>query len=233
MALVQNDIKRVLSYSSVSHMNIIILGIFALDQQGINGSILQMVNHGVIMSALFFIVAMMYARSGTRRLDEMSGLAKAFPVLAGFGLVLFLAAMDLPGLGSFAGEFTILLGVFVSNAWFAAIAGLVTIMSAWYMVRWFQGILHGPVGEQVYQADESADDPADLTVYEYPVRKPRIKVDLLKTELALLIPLVAVVIWLGVIPKPFTDRTNPTVTRLTTIVKPSVGNGDNGLSANP
>jgi len=219
LALVQNDIKRVLAFSSISHMNLIILGIFALDQQGIDGSILQMVNHAAIMAGLFFVVAMMYARSGTRRLDEMSGLAKAFPVMAAFALLLFLAAMDLPGLGSFAGEFTILIGVFLSNAWFAAIAATVTIVAAWYMVRWFGGILHGPVGTQVYAGDTDSDDGAEpTTVYEFPVKGPRIGADLRVIEMALLVPVAAVVIWLGVIPKPFTDRTAPTVTRLTATV---------------
>jgi NADH-quinone oxidoreductase subunit M len=216
MALVQNDIKRVLAFSSISHMNIIILGIFALDQQGLDGSILQMFNHGVIMAGLFLIVAMMYARSGTRRLDEMSGLAKQFPILAGFGLLLFLAAMDLPGLGSFAGEFTILIGVFLSNAWYATVAGLVTIVAAWYMVRWFQGIVHGPVGEQTYAGgDVDGGDGEPRTVYQYPVRGPRIRRDLLKSEALLLLPLAAVILWLGVFPKPFTDRTAPTVHPLT------------------
>lgn len=236
MALVQNDIKRVLAFSSISHMNIIILGIFALNQQGIDGSILQMVNHAVVMAGLFFVVAMIYARSGTRRLDEMSGLAKAFPVLAGFALLLFLAAMDLPGLGSFAGEFTILIGVFVSNAWFATVAALVTILAAWYMVRWFQGVFHGPVGSQVYvDPGDSADGPADgeTSVYEFPVRGRRIGGDLLKAEAAVLVPLAAVVIWLGVIPKPFTDRTAPTVTQLTRVVRTGRSPASSGAAAAP
>jgi NADH-quinone oxidoreductase subunit M len=220
LALVQNDVKRVLAFSSISHMNIIILGIFALNQQGMDGSILQMVNHGAIMAGLFFVVAMMYARSGTRRLDEMSGLAKAFPLLAAFGLLLFLAAMDLPGLGSFAGEFTILIGVFLRNAWFATVAALVTIVSAWYMVRWFQGIFHGPVGGHVYtDSGEPAEAGEVTTAYQYPVRTPRIGVDLRKAELVLLLPIAAVIVWLGVIPKPFTDRTAPTTSRAAALLR--------------
>jgi NADH-quinone oxidoreductase subunit M len=216
IALVQIDIKRTLAYASISHMNIILLGIFALNQQGIDGSILQMVNHAVIMAGLFFMVAMVYARSGTRRLDEMSGLAKTFPVMAAFLLLLFLAGMDLPGLGSFAGEFTILIGVFLANAWFATIAALVTIVAAWYMVRWFQGIVHGPVGPSV--PDTAASDDDASTVYEYPVRKPRIRRDLRTVEMVLLVPLAVVIIWLGVLPKPVTDRTAPTVTQLSALV---------------
>lgn len=214
MALVQVDVKRTLAFASISHMNIIILGVFALDQQGIDGSILQMINHAVIMAGLFFVVAMAYARSGTRRLDEMSGLARAFPVLAAFGLLLFLAAMDLPGLGSFAGEFTILIGVFLTNAWFATIAALVTIVSAWYTVRWFQGIFHGPRGELPVSSPTASPSDESSTVYEYPVRRPLIPVDLRKIELALLVPIAAVIVWLGVIPKPVTDRTGPTVAGL-------------------
>ncbi len=218
MALVQIDIKRVLAYSSISHMNLILLGIFALNQQGLDGSILQMVNHGVIMAGLFIMVAIVYARSGTRRLDEMSGLAKAFPVMGGFLLLLFLAAMDLPGLGSFAGEFTILVGVFLSNAWFATIAALVTILAAWYMVRWFQGIVHGPVGEQAPEPTADASDEA-WTVYEFPVRRQRLTKDLRWIEMAMIVPLAAVVIWLGVIPKPFTDRTAPTVAAVAGVLR--------------
>lgn len=221
MALVQIDAKRTLAYASISHMNLIILGIFALDQQGLDGSILQMVNHAVIMAGLFFLVAMVYARSGTRRLDEMSGLARTFPVMAAFALLLFLAAMDLPGLGSFAGEFTILIGVFLSNAWFATIGALVTILAAWYAVRWFQGIFHGPRGAQTYLADVPLEGGAETTVYEYPVRGPLLSVDLKRVELALLVPIAAVVIWLGVIPKPFTDRTSPTVTQVIMRFHPS------------
>jgi NADH-quinone oxidoreductase subunit M len=217
VALVQIDIKRTLAFASISHMNIILLGIFALNQQGIDGSILQMVNHAVIMAGLFFMVAMVYARSGTRRLDEMSGMAKAFPVMAAFLLLLFLAAMDLPGLGSFAGEFTILIGVFLANAWFASIAALVTIVAAWYMVRWFQGIVHGPVGPAVPETPPSTPDDGS-TVYEYPVRKPRIGRDLRTIEMVMLVPLAAVIIWLGVLPRPVTDRTAPTVTQLTVLV---------------
>lgn len=231
VALVQNDVKRVLAFSSVSHMNLIILGIFALDQQGFDGSLLQMVNHGVIMAGLFFIVAMTYARSGTRRLDEMSGLAKAFPVLAGFGLMLFLAAMDLPGLGSFAGEFTILVGVFLHNAWYASIAALVTIVSAWYMVRWFQGIFHEGTGEPV-AVETTGDDelPEPRTVYEFPVRVPRISLDARWNELALLLPIAAIVVWLGVIPKPLTDRTAPTTSRLAAYVGPSRSGNDSPVA---
>ncbi|HZT96677.1 MAG TPA: NADH-quinone oxidoreductase subunit M [Chloroflexota bacterium] len=217
VALVQVDIKRTLAFASISHMNIILLGIFALNQQGIDGSILQMINHAVIMAGLFFMVGMVVARSGTRRLDEMSGLAKAFPVMAAFGLLLFLAAMDLPGLGSFAGEFTILIGLFSRNAWFASIAALVTIVAAWYMVRWFQGIFHGPVIETQPQA-VAANAASDGSAIDEHAGQPRVGRDLRPVELALLVPLCAVVIWLGVIPKPVTDRTAPTVSQLSSVI---------------
>jgi NADH-quinone oxidoreductase subunit M len=233
IALVQWDAKRTMAYASISHMNLILLGIFVLNQQGIDGAILQMVNHGMILAGLFFMTAMVYARSGTRRLDEMSGLARAFPVLAAFLLLLFLAGMDLPGLGSFAGEFTILIGVFLSNAYLASVAALITIMAAWYMVRWFQGIVHGPYSIPVLEpqaASTSASNSTPLsgslesdsadqtTVYEYPVRQPRVQRDLQPLEMALLVPIAAVIIWLGVQPKPVTDRTAPTVTQLTFVV---------------
>jgi len=126
--------------------------------------------------------------------------------------LLFLAAMDLPGLGSFAGEFTILIGVFLSNAWFATLAALVTIVAAWYMVRWFQGIFHGTVGTQV---DDDEERSELATPYEFPVRAPRISVDLRKFEWAVLVPIAAVIVWLGVIPKPVTDRTASSVAALT------------------
>src|SRR5215471_19116965 len=148
LALVQTDIKRLLAYSSVSHLGIIMLGMFAFNVQGVEGSVLQMVNHGITITALFLIVGFIEARAGTRRLSDFGGLAIRIPLFATVMLIASLSSLGLPGLNSFAGEFLALLGVFRSNVIFGLLGTAVIVPAAWYMIRLFLAMMEGPLQKQ-------------------------------------------------------------------------------------
>lgn len=208
LALVQTDIKRIVAYSSISHMNLIALGIFSLNATGIDGSVLQMINHSVIISGLFIAVAYIAARTGTRVLTNMGGIGVHRPLLMWLFFIFILAGLDLPGLSSFAGEFLILAGVFKANAWFSSIAALTIILSAWYFIRFFQNTMNGPVTASPEQAAVVNENPAK-TPYQYPVLRRLIPGDLLRREVALLVPLIALLLYLGVQPDAVTTRVNP------------------------
>ena len=143
-ALVASDFKRLLAYVSLSHLSVIILGIFALNTQGIEGAVVQMVNHGIIIAALFLIAGFIETRIGSRKLSEFGALATRMPWLATVFLLASLAALGLPGLNSFAGEFLAFLGAFHHDYRFGLLATLVVIPAAWYMLRFFQGVMEGP-----------------------------------------------------------------------------------------
>ncbi len=147
----QDDAKKLVAYSSVSHMGFIVLGIFALNGQGVQGSILQMVNHGISTGGLFLIVGMLYERRHTKKLADYGGIWKALPVFGAISLVITLSSMGLPGLNGFIGEFTILLGTFGSDVlgfFFALFATLGIILAAVYMLYMFQKIFMGELDKQ-------------------------------------------------------------------------------------
>jgi NADH-quinone oxidoreductase subunit M len=144
LALVQTDMKRLLGYSSISHLGVIMLGIFALNVQGVEGGVLQMFNHGVTTAALFLIVGLIESRAGTRNLKEFGGLALRVPVLAVVLLIACLSSLGLPGLNSFAGEFLALIGVFQHNIVLGVLATAVVVPAAWYLIRLFLGVMEGP-----------------------------------------------------------------------------------------
>jgi len=143
-ALVAEDFIRLLAYVSLSHLGVIVLGIFALNTEGVEGAILQMVNHGIVIAALFLIAGAIEARTGTRRLADFGALAKKVPWLAAVFLITAMSALGLPGLNSFAGEFLAFLGTFQSSVLFGVLGTLVVIPAAWYMLRFFQGVVEGP-----------------------------------------------------------------------------------------
>src|SRR5437764_1059625 len=147
MAIAQRDMKMLVAYSSVSHMGFIVLGIFSLNVQGQQGAILQMVNHGVIIPALFLIVAWIYDRTGTRDRSALAGLAPRMPIMAGVFLLVTLAALGLPGLNSFVGEFMTLLGAWQLAPWLSVIGAIGLVLAPVYMLRLFQGVTQGaPMG---------------------------------------------------------------------------------------
>lgn len=192
-ALAQSDIKRIVAYASISHLGFVVLGIFALNVDGLNGAIIQMVNHGVVIAALFICVGIFEARFATRRLADLGGLAKAMPVMAGVFLVVALAGLGMPLLNSFVGEFLILLGAFqVSPVW-AVIASLGVILACWYMLRMYQGLTQGPLRAPGASNEESL---VQLAVQRIG------RVDLGPIELVALAPLVALMVVIGVYPAP-------------------------------
>ena len=159
MSLVQTDLKKLIAYSSVSHMGFVILGFFALNQLSLQGGILQMVNHGLSSAGLFAVVGMIYERYHTRQINELGGLAKRTPVLAVFMLIFTMASIGLPGLNGFVGEFLILVGMF-QRAWtdagsligtqlmvIAVLAVSGVVLGAWYMLWMVQRVFFGPLKE--------------------------------------------------------------------------------------
>jgi NADH-quinone oxidoreductase subunit M len=196
LALVQTDLKRLLGYSSISHLGVIMLGMFAFNTQGVEGSVLQMVNHGITMTALFLIAGFIELRAGTRRLSDFGGLAVRIPILATVLCIAALSSLGLPGLNSFAGEFLALLGVFRSNITFGVLGTAVVIPAAWYMLRFFQGITEGP--RQTLGAVGAA------------LRK-RALPDISMREFLLLLPLLALMFYIGLQPAPLTALMEPSV----------------------
>jgi NADH-quinone oxidoreductase subunit M len=200
-ALVQTDFRRLLAYVSISHMGVIVLGLFALNVQGIEGGILQMVNHGITIAALFLIVGWIEARTGTRRLADFGGLAARLPGLAAVFLIAALSALGLPGLNSFAGEFLAFLGAFRASVVFGVLGTAAVIPAAWYMLRFFQGVTEGPlvtegpVAAAVGKPGKSGKAPADLRASEF----------------AVLLPLLLLIFYLGAQPGALTTRMEATV----------------------
>ncbi len=206
LALVQTDIKRLLGYSSISHLGIVMLGMFAFNAQGIEGSVLQMVNHGITTAALFLIAGFIEARAGTRRLSDFGGLATRIPILATVMLIAVLSSLGLPGLNSFAGEFLALLGVFISSNMFGTrsiIFGIlgtaVVVPAAWYLIRFFLGMMEGPPQtEGPVAALESRGVLSDIHLGEF----------------MLLLPLLILIFYIGVQPAPLTFLLEPSVTNI-------------------
>jgi NADH-quinone oxidoreductase subunit M len=192
VAWVQSDLKKLVAYSSVSHMGFIVLGLFALDAQGVSGAVLQMVNHGVSTGALFLLVGMIYERRHVRDLSAFGGLAKVMPVFAAFFAIATLSSIGLPGLNGFVGEFLILLGAFSSLPVATVIATSGVILSAVYMLWAMRAVFFGPLANQANQV------LVDLGVREKVV------------AVALVIPMV----WIGVHPSTFTNPMDRAVTEL-------------------
>ena len=201
VAYAQKDVKKLVAYSSVSHLGFVMLGIFALNEQGISGAVLQMVNHGLSTGALFLIVGMLYERRHSRDLAAFGGLWKVLPVLGGVSLVVMLSSVGLPGLNGFVGEFTILLGAFnsdvLSSPWFAGAATFGVILAAVYLLHMFEKVFLGPI------THEENHKMPDLSV----------------REAITIIPLLVVIIWIGLYPKPFFDLLNPTVENLVALLQ--------------
>jgi len=197
----QGDVKKLVAYSSVSHLGFVMLGLFALNPQGIQGGILQMINHGLSTGALFIIVGMIYERRHTRDMDSFGGLWKVMPVYGTLTLIVTLSSMGLPGLNGFVGEFTILLGAFGSKAigtpWYAGLAAIGVILAAVYMLYMFQKMFLGPV-----------DKDENLTLKDINWR-----------EIVTLVPLLILIFWIGLYPKPFFDLIAPAVDNLVSAVQ--------------
>ena len=200
----QQDVKKLVAYSSVSHLGFVMLGLFALNPQGIQGGILQMVNHGLSTGALFLIVGMIYERRHTRDMDAFGGLWKIMPIYGVMTLVVTLSSMGLPGLNGFVGEFTILLGAWdagqsgaLRSVLFAGFAAAGVILAAVYMLFMFQKLFLGPVDKE----------------------ENRSLKDLNWREIATLVPLLVLIFWIGLYPKPFFTLMGPSVEQLVRAVQ--------------
>ena len=191
VATMQRDLKRLVAYSSVAHLGFIILGTFALTQQGLTGGVLQMVNHGLSTGALFLLVGFIYERRHTREIADLKGLQTAAPVLAAIFTVVMFASIGLPGLNGFVGEFLILTGSFLTARWWTVAAALGVILAALYLLWAYQRVFHGPT-------DDANRDMGDLKGWEALV----------------MVPLIALIVFLGVYPKPALDRIDPSVSEL-------------------
>jgi NADH-quinone oxidoreductase subunit M len=184
MAIAQRDMKMLVAYSSVSHMGFIVLGIFAFNVQGQQGALLQMVNHGVIIAALFLLVGWIADRTGTRDRSAMAGLARQMPVMAGVFFVVVLAALGLPGLNSFVGEFMTLLGAWQRAPALAVFGAIGLVLAPVYMLRLFQGVMQGEPSGPAAQSDIRAG------------------------QLTLLVPLIALMFAIGLDPNAMTSLMN-------------------------
>ncbi|RPI01323.1 MAG: NADH-quinone oxidoreductase subunit M [Ignavibacteriae bacterium] len=196
VAMVQTDIKKLVAYSSVSHLGFVMLGIFSMTEEGLQGAIIQMVNHGLSTGALFLLVGMIYDRTHTRLISDYGGVAKVMPVFAAFFMIVSLSSIGLPGLNGFVGEFLVMIGSFkstlIDNRIFTAIAGLGIIFSAVYMLWMYQRVMVGPAH-------------ADGLYNGHPLT------DLTRREIAALVPIVLFIVWIGVYPKTFLGKSAPMV----------------------
>jgi len=192
VAMVQPDLKKLVAYSSVSHLGFIVLGIFSFNVQGMEGAIYQMLNHGVSTGALFLLVGVVYDRRHTRLIEEFGGLANRMPVYAAFFLVVTLSSIGLPGLNGFVGEFLILLGTFGVSGMRAAVAALGVILSAVYMLWMYQRVIWGEIKNE----------------------RNAVLSDLGRREYAMLIPLLIVIVWMGVYSNYFLRPMDASVAKL-------------------
>jgi NADH-quinone oxidoreductase subunit M len=197
VAMVQPDLKKLVAYSSVSHLGFVMLGLFVFNRQGIEGAIYQMLNHGVSTGALFLLVGMLYERRHTREIAQFGGLARSMPIFTTVFVIVTLSSIGLPGLNGFVGEFLILLGAFHHARPYAVIAATGVVLGAVYMLWAAQRVFFGKIDR-----DENRTLP-----------------DLDRRELAVLLPLVVLIVVMGVWPRPFLQRMHGAVDDLITHVE--------------
>ncbi|MFM7283209.1 MAG: NuoM family protein [Planctomycetia bacterium] len=192
LAMAQHDIKRLIACSSVSHLGYVVLGLFALNQAGVRGSVLQMVNHGLSTGLLFLLVGMIYERRHTRMLDQYGGLAKVMPLYALFFGIAVFSSVGLPGLNGFVGEYMILLGSFQASPWIAAVSVTGVIFGAVYLLMATRKLLFGPL---THAENKGLND-------------------INWREAGLMLPIVVLCFWIGVAPNVFLSRTDASVDQL-------------------
>jgi NADH-quinone oxidoreductase subunit M len=185
VSMMQKDLKRLIAFSSVSHLGFVMLGLFTFTMPGVQGGIIQMINHGLSTGALFLIVGVIYERRHTRMIAEFGGLCTPMPIYAIIFMIVTLSSIGLPGLNGFVGEFLILLGAFQTNKVYATIAATGVIFAACYMLWMFQRVIFGQV------TNEKNKDLKDLSW----------------REIAIFAPLILFIVWIGVYPSTFLDKT--------------------------
>jgi NADH-quinone oxidoreductase subunit M len=185
VSMMQKDLKRLVAFSSVSHLGFVMLGLFTFTMPGVQGGIIQMINHGLSTGALFLIVGMIYERRHTRMIADFGGLSTPMPIYATIFMIVALSSIGLPGLNGFVGEFLILLGTFKTNITYAVIAATGVIFAACYMLWMFQRVMFGQV------TNEKNKDLKDLSW----------------REIAIFAPLILFIVWIGVYPNTFLEKT--------------------------
>ncbi len=196
-ALIQRDVKKLVAYSSVAHLGFCMLGLFALNVEGMTGGVLQMVNHGLSTGALFLIVGMFYERYHTRMMDDLGGLATRLPLMAAGMVFIAMASIGLPGLNGFPGEMLSLAGMFKRNPYYAAAGATGLVLGAWYLLSMLQFVFFGQLKEPVVHDHAHG--------HHGPVR------DISLRELAALLPLAAACLWIGLKPQPLIDVIRPDI----------------------
>jgi NADH-quinone oxidoreductase subunit M len=192
VSTVQADLKKLVAYSSVSHLGFVMLGLFTLTPQGLVGGVIQMVNHGLSTGALFLMVGMIYERRHSRLIDDFGGLWQVMPAFSAVFLIVALSSLGLPGLNGFVGEFLILVGAFQVSGWLAAVATTGIIFAAVYLLWMYQRVVFGEVRHEDNR---------------------RLK-DLTPREWAVLLPVLLFIVWIGVYPTTFTGKTHASVDAL-------------------
>jgi NADH-quinone oxidoreductase subunit M len=183
VALAQEDMKKLIAYSSVAHMGFVTIGIFTFNVQGIEGAIFQMLSHGIVSAALFLCVGVVYDRMHSRLIESYGGLVHRMPAYAAVFMVFMLASIGLPGTSGFIGEILVLVGIFQVNTWVAALAAVGVILGAAYMLWLYRRVIFGAL---------TKDELKSI-------------VDLDRRELAIFVPLVLAVLWMGIYPSSFLD----------------------------
>jgi NADH-quinone oxidoreductase subunit M len=199
VAMVQKDVKSLVAYSSVAHLGFVMLGMFALTSQGVSGSIIQMINHGITTGALFLLVGMIYERRHTRLIADFGGIAHIMPVFTTIFLIVTLASIGLPGTNGFVGEFLILLGTFKTNITYAVIATFGIVLAAVYMLWMVQRVFYGALDK---------DENRGLQ-------------DINWREKLIAVPLIIMIFWIGIYPQTFLSKIEPTVKHLISRVAPA------------
>jgi NADH-quinone oxidoreductase subunit M len=196
VSIAQEDIKKLVAYSSVSHLGYCMLGMFALNMEGVKGSIIQMVNHGLSTGALFMIVGMLYERRHTRLISEYGGIMKVMPVFATLFLLVIFSSMGVPITNGFVGELLILIGTFKASIGYGLLATIGLVLGAVYLLWMYKRVMYGNITKDVNKQLK------DMSGREY----------------AYLIPIIIFIIWIGVYPKPFLDKMDASVQHLLQMV---------------
>src|SRR6266581_8478353 len=209
VAMMQPDMKKLVAYSSVSHMGFVTLGMFALNPNGVNGSIIQQINHGISTGALFLIVGMIYERRHTREIAQFGGISNVMPMFSVVFLIMTMSSIGLPLLNGFIGEFTIVMGALQENLWWAVFAGSGIVLGAAYMLWLYQRTMLGKI-----------ENPANQKLLDMNLR-----------ELATLVPLIIVAFWIGLYPAPFFRVLDKPVNNLVLKIRPDYFQGAQRLNA--
>jgi NADH-quinone oxidoreductase subunit M len=200
VAMVQPDVKKLVAYSSVAHMGFVMMGLFALNMQGLQGGMLQMINHGLSTGALFLIVGILYERRHTRLIADYGGISKIMPVFATIFMVVTLSSIGLPGLNGFVGEFLTMVGAYRLDWIYAAVAVIGVILAAVYMLWMFQRVMFGKV---IHEENNSLKD-------------------INWRELACLLPIIVFIVWIGVYPATFLEKMEPSLEKLLDTMNPAI-----------